>query len=158
MREGDMRGQRDKEGGGRRRTRIRPLRGRQQAPAGGNRVKCSGNNEVFRCPARPSGSLSSLSYPPLSRFRRYDCRRLHRREARPPYIFRIWNKCTVGRKRGARRCSASFFNYVQPPLGRAALEEVYPPFAFRPPSAFLVELSRLSSPPSTLFLVFRATR
>lgn len=52
---------------------------------------------------------------------------LHRHEARPPYIFRISNKCTAregSEKRGiARRCSASFFNYVQPPLGRAALEE-----------------------------------
>lgn len=55
-------------------------------------------------------------------------------------------------KRGfARRCSASFFNYVQPPLGRAALEEARSPLAFRPPSAFLVELAALlPSPPPFL--------
>lgn len=132
------------------------MRGRQQAPAGGNRVKCSGNNEVFRCPARLSGSPSSLPYPPLSRFRRYDCLRLHRRETRPPYIFRIWNKYTVGRKRGARRCSASFFNYVQATPRASSPRGGVPPFAFRPPSAFLVELAALLSLSSAFFLVLRA--
>lgn len=53
--------------GGRRWTRIRPLRDRQQAPAGGNGVKCSGNNEVFRCPFPVLRSRPSVILP---RFRR----------------------------------------------------------------------------------------
>lgn len=58
-------GQRDRELEGRRRTRIRPLRGRQQAPAGGNGVKCSGNNEVFRCPTRSSPQLARPPAAPV---------------------------------------------------------------------------------------------
>lgn len=53
-----------------------------------------------------------------------------------------------GKTRGLqRRCSASFFNYVQPPLGRAALRRtLHTPRLFRPPSTFLVELAALPLP------------
>lgn len=109
-------GQQNKGGGEKRRTRIRPLRGRQQAPVVGNGVKCSGNNEVFRCPlfhlflslALLSHAFHSLSYSPTA-------------PSYIVYIFHIWNKCTGGLQDG---CPASFFNYVQSPLGQAALEKV----------------------------------
>lgn len=91
------------------------MRGRQQAPAGGNGVKCSGNNEVFRCPTRPTTPNSLvLPQPPLSRFRTtpaYIAMKL----AHP--IFSVSGiSAPVGRQGDCKTCSASFFNYVQPPL------------------------------------------
>lgn len=151
-------GQRDRERGGRRRTRIRPLRGRQQAPAGGNGVKCSGNNEVFRCPTRLNPQLArppAASVIPL--FRRYNSR-LHRHETRPPYIFRIWNKCT-----GRRTEGGGLQDGVPPP---SLITYSRPSRASRPRggyplrrSATLRLLGRIcDSPPLTYLLsAFRAT-
>lgn len=98
---GDRGGQRDGTSGGRRRTRIRPLRGRQQAPAWRKRSKMFWKQRSLSLPHPPlcPPRVTRPARPPLFRFRWVQLP-LYIHEARPPYIFRISNKCTV---RGDRR-------------------------------------------------------
>lgn len=88
-----------RKGGGRRRTRIRPLRGPTAGASPRKRSKMfwkqrslslspSAVSRLVAAAAATATNPQTLSLVPLSRFRRYNSR-LHRHEARPPYIFRI---------------------------------------------------------------------